>query len=60
MISNHAGVDEAPAKLDRLRKAPRGPNPFVQGTPTVERALTTMNECAQSQRDRFIMTGKYR
>ena len=55
MISNHSGFDEAPAKLDRLRKAPRGPNPFVLGTPTVERALTAMGECAQAQRDRFKM-----
>jgi metallo-beta-lactamase class B len=60
MISNHAGVDEAPAKLDKMRKAPRGPNPFELGTPTVERALTVMNECAQSQRDRFIMMGQYK
>jgi metallo-beta-lactamase class B len=55
LISNHSGFDEAPAKLDRLRKAPRGPNPFVLGTPTVERALTVMGECAQAQRDRFRM-----
>jgi metallo-beta-lactamase class B len=55
LISNHSGFDEAPAKLDALRKAPRGPNPFVLGVPTVERALTVMGECAQAQRDRFKM-----
>ena len=56
LISNHSGFDEAPAKLDALRKAPRSPtNPFVLGVPTVERALTVMNECAQAQRDRFKM-----
>ena len=47
--------DQAPAKLEALRKAPSGPNPFVLGTPTVQRALTVMNECAQAQRDRFKM-----
>ena len=35
LISNHSGIDQAPAKLDALRKAPRGPNPFVLGEPTV-------------------------
>ncbi len=55
MISNHAGVDLAPSKLDSLRKAPDAPNPFVQGEATVERAMALMNECAQSQRDRFSM-----
>lgn len=55
LISNHSGFDEAPAKLDRLRKAPHGPNPFVLGTDTVVRSLTVMNECAQAQRDRFKM-----
>jgi metallo-beta-lactamase class B len=57
LISNHAGVDEAPAKLDRLRAAPREPNPFVLGTPTVQRALEIMNECAQAQRERFTLQG---
>jgi metallo-beta-lactamase class B len=28
-------------------------NPFVLGTPTVKRALTVMNECAQATRMRF-------
>ena len=57
LISNHSGVDEAPSKLDRLRKAPREPNPFVLGTPTVQRALDIMNECAQAQRERFTLQG---
>jgi metallo-beta-lactamase class B len=60
LISNHAGFDQAPAKLEQMRKAPRGPNPFVIGTPTVERMMTVMSECAQSQRDRFIMQGVYK
>lgn len=58
LISNHSGFDEAPAKLDALRKTPRGPNPFILGESTVERALTVMGECAQAQRDRFRMMGK--
>ena len=29
------------------------PNPFVIGTPAVERALTVMRECAEATRDRF-------
>jgi hypothetical protein len=45
----------APSKLESLRKAPSAPNPFVQGKATVERAMALMNECAQSQRDRFSM-----
>lgn len=55
MISNHSGFDEAPAKLAALRRAPHGPNPFILGAPTVERALTAMGECAMAQRDRFKM-----
>ncbi len=47
LISNHSGFDEAPAKLAALRNASHGPNPFVLGEPTVERALTPMNECAR-------------
>jgi metallo-beta-lactamase class B len=39
-----------------LRQQPAGAaNPFVMGTPTVERALNVMGECAQAQRDRFAM-----
>jgi metallo-beta-lactamase class B len=56
MISNHSGYDEAPAKLARRRQAPRGPNPFVLGTATVERALDVMGECGLAQHDRFTMT----
>jgi metallo-beta-lactamase class B len=56
MISNHAGVDLAPGKLDAMRKAPGATtNPFVLGVPTVERAMGVLNECSQSQRDRFSM-----
>jgi metallo-beta-lactamase class B len=53
MISNHTGVDQAPSKLDSLRKEPGAPNRFVQSEATVERAMVLMNECAQAQRDRF-------
>jgi metallo-beta-lactamase class B len=56
LISNHPNFDEAPAKLARLRSVPRGPNPFVQGTANVQRALDVMNECGLAQHDRFTMT----
>jgi metallo-beta-lactamase class B len=55
LISNHSGVDEAPAKLARLRTQPHQPNPFVLGVPTVARAMDVMNECAVSQRERFTI-----
>lgn len=56
LLSNHSAADGSQAKLSALRQQPAGaPNPFVLGTPTVERALTVMGECAQAQRDRFAM-----
>ena len=45
-ISNHNGYDGAVDKL--AAKTPDGPNPFVLGSPTVQRALTVMTECAQA------------
>lgn len=56
MLSNHSGFDGSQAKLAALRQQPAGAaNPFVMGTPTVQRALNVMGECAQAQRDRFSM-----
>ena len=56
LISNHSRVDGSQTKLAALRQqGATSPNPFVQGTPTVERALTVMDECAQAQRDRFSL-----
>jgi len=56
MLSNHSNVDSSQAKMAALRQQPAGAvNPFVMGTPTVERALNVMGECAQAQRDRFAM-----
>lgn len=37
-----------------MRKQGR-PNAFVVGTPSVERALTVMSECAQATRDRYAL-----
>ena len=54
LVSNHSAYDDAQAKLAALRARPE-PNPFVLGTLAVERALTTMGECAQAQRDRFVL-----
>ncbi|WFU44021.1 MBL fold metallo-hydrolase [Bradyrhizobium sp. CB82] len=45
-ISNHSFYDGSIEKL--ATAASGGSNPFVQGAPTVERALTVMNECAQA------------
>jgi len=39
LISNHSGIDLAPAKLAELRKDPNGRNLFVLGVPAVGRAL---------------------
>jgi metallo-beta-lactamase class B len=58
LTSNHGAVDLAPEKLAEMRKNPRGPNPFILGTPTVQRALDVMGECAQAQRDRFLLMKK--
>lgn len=54
MLSNHAQYDDSLGKLEMIRSKPE-PNPFVMGTPAVERALTVMNECAEAARDRFEM-----
>jgi metallo-beta-lactamase class B len=45
-ISNHDHYDNAVEKL--AAKKGDGPNPFVLGESTVQRALTVMNECAQA------------
>jgi metallo-beta-lactamase class B len=55
MLSNHSNIDGSQGKLAALRQQPAQPNPFVMGTPVVERALSVMGECAQAQRDRFVM-----
>jgi metallo-beta-lactamase class B len=56
LISNHSAFDDSIAKLERRRAAkPGDANPFVMGTPNVLRALTVMGECAQAQRDRFLL-----
>ena len=56
MLSNHSNIDDSQAKLAALRQQPApAANPFVLGTPKVQRALSVMGECAQAQRDRFAM-----
>ncbi len=54
MLSNHPDYDGTVAKLP-LAVAGGGANPFVIGTPNVVRALTVMGECAQAQRDRYLL-----
>lgn len=55
LLSNHSSFDGAIPNLEAMRRSPRGPNPFVMGNKAVVRALTVMNECAQAQRDRFLL-----
>ncbi|MFM9924205.1 MBL fold metallo-hydrolase [Variovorax sp. H27-G14] len=59
MLSNHSNIDGSQGKLAALRQqgaaSTAQANPFVMGTPAVERALSVMGECAQAQRDRFAM-----
>jgi metallo-beta-lactamase class B len=58
LISNHASYDSAVAKLDLLRTRGRdGANPFVIGTPGVDRSLEVMGTCARAQRERFLAQG---
>jgi metallo-beta-lactamase class B len=45
-LSNHSHFDEAIPKLARMKEG--GPNLFVLGTPTTQRALTVMHECARA------------
>lgn len=52
MLSNHPDYDGTVAKLPAVSASG---NPFVIGTPTVVRALTVMGECAQAQRDRYLL-----
>jgi metallo-beta-lactamase class B len=56
LLSNHSNIDGSQDKLAALRQQTAEiANPFVLGTPTVERALAVMGACAQAQRDRFAM-----
>ena len=52
MLSNHPDYDGTVAKLPAVSASS---NPFVIGTPTVLRSLTVMGECAQAQRDRYLL-----
>lgn len=54
MLSNHAGYDGTVAKLEAMKKDPKS-DAFVIGTPAVVRGLQVMGECAQAQRDRYLL-----
>ena len=54
LLSNHPDYDGTVLKLPAAQSA-SGANPFVIGTPAVVRALTVMGECAQAQRDRYVL-----
>jgi len=55
MLSNHAGYDDTVRKLEARKQGGSGANPFVIGTDAVVRGLGAMGECAQAQRDRFLL-----
>jgi metallo-beta-lactamase class B len=55
LISNHPGYDGSLAKAKlRAERGAQGPNPFVIGPATVERALQVMGTCGRAQRNRFL------
>jgi metallo-beta-lactamase class B len=55
MLSNHPGFDGTVAKLQAYRARPAS-NPFVTGTPVVDRSLRIMGTCARAQKDRFLIS----
>lgn len=56
LLSNHPGYDDSIIKLEARRKqGGAGPHPMVIGTEAVTRALQVMGECAQAQRDRYLL-----
>ena len=56
LLSNHSAYDDTVPKLEALRnQATAQPHPFVNGNAAVQRAMTVMGECAQAQRDRYLM-----
>jgi metallo-beta-lactamase class B len=52
-LSNHPSNDKTLANLEALRAKPAA-NPYVVGTPVVERAMQVVGECARAQKARFV------
>jgi metallo-beta-lactamase class B len=55
-LSNHPGNDKTLPNLGAMKARPDMPNPFVVGTPTVDRALQVLGECARAQQARFLIS----
>ena len=53
-LSNHPSNDKTLPHLEALRAKP-AVNPFVVGTPVVQRAMQVVGECARAQKARFLM-----
>lgn len=51
-LSNHPSNDRTLPNLEALRAKPAA-NPFVVGTPVVERTMQVVGECARAQKARF-------
>jgi metallo-beta-lactamase class B len=56
LLSNHTAYDNTNAKIAKLRtRAAKDPNPYVIGTASIERYLTTADECAKAG---YLASGK--
>jgi metallo-beta-lactamase class B len=55
-LSNHGANDKTLPNLAAIKARPSGPNPFVVGTQTVDRALQVFGECARAQKTRFLIS----
>jgi metallo-beta-lactamase class B len=55
-LSNHGANDKTVPNLAAIKAQPSAPNPFVVGTPTVDRALQVFGECARAQKMRFLIS----
>lgn len=55
-LSNHPSNDKTLPNLAAIKARPAAPNPFVVGTPTVDRALQVFGTCARAQKARFLIS----
>jgi metallo-beta-lactamase class B len=53
-LSNHPSNDKTLPNIAALRAKPAA-NPFVIGTPAVDRVLQVLGECARAQKARFLI-----
>jgi metallo-beta-lactamase class B len=55
LLSKHPGWDGTIDKVAAMKKAPAAGHPIVGGPAAVERSFEVLGECAQAQRDRFLI-----